>query len=87
VREKNGGMENVIMVTFFLLIISPLWVPIPFLYYAITRKRFSLVFLFLLLTAEAISLTVAKLRVANTRREMEYQAEQSSQKNHGPRRR
>jgi hypothetical protein len=60
-----GGMEPIItdffIIVFFLLISSPLWVPIPFLCYAITRKRFSVAFLFLLLTAEALSLAVAKL--------------------------
>lgn len=43
------------------LISSPLWVPILFLCQAIAQRRFSLEFLFLFMTAEAISLGVAQL--------------------------
>jgi hypothetical protein len=45
-------------------IASPLWVPILFVCYAIVQKRFSLAFLILLVTAEAISLGAAQLALS-----------------------
>ena len=41
---------------FLLVSSSPIWVPLVALAYAIGRKKFSLLFLFAVLTAEAISL-------------------------------
>jgi hypothetical protein len=45
-------------------ITSPLWVPILFVCYAVVQKRFSLAFLFLFVTAEAICLGAAQLALA-----------------------
>jgi len=44
---------------------APLWVPLVALAYAIGRKRFSLLFLFALITAEAISLGLIGLVIWN----------------------
>jgi hypothetical protein len=52
------------LVALLVIIASPLWVPILFVCYAIVEKRFSLAFLFLFVTAEAISLGAAQLAIS-----------------------
>jgi hypothetical protein len=51
-------MENLPRILIISMVFgSPVWLPIVFAAYAIGRRQFSLLVLFLLLTAEAVSIT------------------------------
>ena len=48
--------EALIIIPWGLALLSPFWIPMVFLAFAIGRRRFGIGFLFALLTVEAISI-------------------------------
>jgi hypothetical protein len=50
-------VELFLVITWFLLLTSPLWLPLVFVAYAIGRRRFGILLLLVLVTVEAISIS------------------------------
>ncbi len=53
---SSGMVRLVFLIGFLLFVSSPLWIPCAGVAWAVARKRFSLRFLFAVMTAEAVSL-------------------------------